>query len=217
LDTAERLFAEKGYAATSLRQIISEAGVNLAAIHYYFRTKEDLLDAVVVRRAAPVNEERLALLARCEQTAPRSGPDVEAILEAWLAPAFRMASECSQGGTPFARLMGRLHAEGDVLPRLIKSKFGPVLEVFLAALRRTLPEVPEQELACRMHFAVGAMAHTLRGVQELECFSGTTGGLPDWDALLHYLVNFLAAGFRGPAGSVADREPFRVEASRRHT
>jgi hypothetical protein len=36
LDTAERLFAEQGYAATSLRGIIAEAGVNLAAVHYHF-------------------------------------------------------------------------------------------------------------------------------------------------------------------------------------
>ena len=64
LDTAERLIGEQGYAATSLRQIIAEAGVNLAAVHYHFGSKEDLLDAVVVRKAGPVNEARLARLDR---------------------------------------------------------------------------------------------------------------------------------------------------------
>src|ERR1039458_4178641 len=38
LDTAERLFSEQGYAATSLRSIIARAGVNLAAVHYHFRS-----------------------------------------------------------------------------------------------------------------------------------------------------------------------------------
>ena len=42
LDTAERLFATQGYAATSLRGIIAEAGVNLAAVHYHFHSKEAL-------------------------------------------------------------------------------------------------------------------------------------------------------------------------------
>jgi len=37
LDTAERLIGEQGYSGTSLRQIISEAGVNLAAVHYTMR------------------------------------------------------------------------------------------------------------------------------------------------------------------------------------
>ena len=48
--------------STSLRQVITEAGVNLAAVHYHFGSKEDLLDEVVERRAGPVNKARLALL-----------------------------------------------------------------------------------------------------------------------------------------------------------
>ena len=51
LDTAERLIGEQGYAATSLRQIIAQAGVNLAAVHYHFGSKEDLLDAVVAAQS----------------------------------------------------------------------------------------------------------------------------------------------------------------------
>ena len=69
LDTAERLIGEQGYAATSLRQIITEAGVNLAAVHYHFGSKEELLDAVVMRKAGPVNEARLAALDLVEQEA----------------------------------------------------------------------------------------------------------------------------------------------------
>jgi AcrR family transcriptional regulator len=69
LDTAERLFGDQGYAATSLRHIIAEAGVNLAAIHYHYGSKEELLDEVVMRKAGPVNEARLALLDRYEAEA----------------------------------------------------------------------------------------------------------------------------------------------------
>jgi len=60
LDTAERLIGEQGYSATSLRHIIAQARVNLAAVHYHFGSKEDLLDAVVARKATPVNDARLA-------------------------------------------------------------------------------------------------------------------------------------------------------------
>src|ERR1022692_2401549 len=67
LDTAERLFAKQGYAATSLRGIIAEAGVNLAAVHYHFHSKEALLEAVILRRSVPANRERLALLDRFEK------------------------------------------------------------------------------------------------------------------------------------------------------
>ena len=69
LETAERLFAEKGYGAVSLRSIIAAAEVNLAAVHYHFHSKEALLDAVLQRRIEPVNRERLALLEEYERAA----------------------------------------------------------------------------------------------------------------------------------------------------
>ena len=60
LETAERLFASEGLSRTSLRAITCEAGVNVAAVHYHFGSKDALLAEVVRRRVAPMNEERLA-------------------------------------------------------------------------------------------------------------------------------------------------------------
>src|ERR1700742_4448305 len=88
LDTAERLFGEQGYSATSLRQIISEAGVNLAAIHYHFGSKEELLDELISRKAAPVNEERLELLNGLEAGAVSHPIPLDQLLEAFLGPPF---------------------------------------------------------------------------------------------------------------------------------
>src|SRR6185436_20306302 len=88
LGTAEKLFSEQGYDATSLRHIIAEAGVNLASIHYHFGSKEELLDEIVARKAGPVNTERLAMLDRTEAEAPGS-PSVERVLEAFLLPMAR--------------------------------------------------------------------------------------------------------------------------------
>src|SRR2546427_5381031 len=93
LDTAEGLFGERGYAATSLRQIISEAGVNLAAIHYHFGSKEELLDEVVLRKAAPVNAARLAMLDHAEREAGGAPLRVEAVLEALLVPMAKAANQ----------------------------------------------------------------------------------------------------------------------------
>lgn len=46
LDTAEVLFAERGFAETSLRNITSKARVNLAAVNYHFGSKKALIQAV---------------------------------------------------------------------------------------------------------------------------------------------------------------------------
>lgn len=52
LDHAERLFAEKGFAAVSVREITSAADCNLAAVNYHFGNKQNLYVAVFRERWA---------------------------------------------------------------------------------------------------------------------------------------------------------------------
>ncbi|WP_134345710.1 TetR/AcrR family transcriptional regulator [Flavobacterium psychrophilum] len=47
---AEKLFAEKGFDGTSIRDIAKTAGINIAMISYYFGSKEKLLESVVIFR-----------------------------------------------------------------------------------------------------------------------------------------------------------------------
>lgn len=196
LDTAERLFSEQGYAATSLRNIIAEAGVNLAAVHYHFHSKEALLEALILRRSVPANLERLALLGQFEKEAGTSPPSLEKVIEAFVAPTLHMSRDPQSGGMVFMKLLGRLHAEGDVLPRILTSQFGDVFQRFGAALRAALPDLPREELFWRLNLAVGALAQTLRGgPKDL----GTVSDLSfDSETALERLVAFLSAGFRAP-------------------
>lgn len=50
LDAVVRLFAEQGVAGTTVAQIAAPAGVTSAMVHYYFKTKDQLLDAVVAEK-----------------------------------------------------------------------------------------------------------------------------------------------------------------------
>ncbi len=196
LDSAERLFADGGYAGTSLRRIMAEAGVNVAAIHYYFRSKESLLEAVLMRRVEPANEERLVALDRYEEHAPPGKLRVESILEAFLYPTFRMAADPHQGGYTFVRLLGRLQAESDILPQIVVARFGPVLLRFAGALARALPELPQSELFWRARLAMGATSQILRDAPRMK--SAMTGEAPDWTSMRERLIPFLSAGFRAP-------------------
>src|ERR1051325_8289765 len=147
LDTSERLFAQKGFAATSMRQIISEAGVNLAAVHYHFGSKEELLDELVERKAGPVNAERLALLDAAKKAGNGRPLKVDEILDALLRPMATAASQNDQ----FVKLMGRLFAEG-LMPHVARKHFHEVMKQFMAALREGLPDWPEQEFLWRGNF-----------------------------------------------------------------
>ena len=59
LDAAEGLFAEKGYAATSVREITERAGCNIAAVNYHFGGKDKLYRAVFERLFAGLRQQRL--------------------------------------------------------------------------------------------------------------------------------------------------------------
>lgn len=50
LETAERLFLEKGFALTSTTEIAKKAGCNQALVHYYFRTKENLFQQIFMQK-----------------------------------------------------------------------------------------------------------------------------------------------------------------------
>lgn len=56
LDAAEALFANNGYAATSIRRIADAVGVNTALIHYYFDNKKVLLQKVMERSLEPMSQ-----------------------------------------------------------------------------------------------------------------------------------------------------------------
>lgn len=187
LDTAERLIAENGYAGTSLRQIISEAGVNLAAIHYHFGSKEELLDELIERRAAPVNAERIERFTRLE-SGPSGAPAVESLLEAFLLPMAATADLHPQ----FVRLMGRVMTEG-MMQRIVQKHFHIVTGRFFSGLRRALPELSERELQWRIHFMIGAMAHTMCGHPDITGVAEAGGGFQE---RIERLIVFLAGGFR---------------------
>ena len=61
LNTAERLFATQGFAATAIRQIAEDVGVNPAMVHYYYGSKMQLLQAVMSRVLEPLANSMSAL------------------------------------------------------------------------------------------------------------------------------------------------------------
>ena len=62
LDAAQALFAQKGYNATSVQEIIDTVGIAKGTFYHYFRSKLELLDAVVERLGAQGLQELEALV-----------------------------------------------------------------------------------------------------------------------------------------------------------
>jgi AcrR family transcriptional regulator len=194
LDVAEELFAEQGLDRVSIRDITSLAGVNLAAIHYHFGSKEDLIAAVFERRIVPVNEARLAALQVVEEAAGKRSPTLEDILEAFIRPALQSSLDPSKGGTAFAKLFGRCLSEpSPEVEALLKKQFEPMAERMQAMLKRALPHLPRSEIFWRLKFTYGALHHWLLTREKFR---------PDWvqavslETQIQKLISFAAAGFR---------------------
>ena len=184
LDAAEKLFAEKGFHATSLRDITTEADVNLAAVNYHFQSKDSLIDAAIARRIEPANRRRLEMLA---EAGPN--PTVEQLVEAFVAPVVQQQQ--------ISPMMGRGFASPDVfLWRIFKKHLSQVAARFGEAFEKALPELTPPERMWRLLFMAGAMAHTLSWSHVIGEMTEGVCDSSDRKEVTARLVRFVAAGFR---------------------
>lgn len=203
LDTAERLFTEHGFEGTSMRQITSAAGVNLAAANYHFGSKEALLQAVFKRRLEWLNGERLRVLDEMEAQAGGQPLKPSQIVDAFFGTVLRMGAQPEQGGRIFLRLLGRtLNNPSDTIHALFSTEYSDALNRFKLALFRALPDVPKAEIVWRLHFMLGATAYAIAGTDALDLVTdwGVAAGEGEHDPelLLPRLMSFLLGGLRAP-------------------
>lgn len=199
LNAAEHLFGERGVRATSLRSVIAEAGVNLAAVHYHFGSKEALLKAVVKRKIDPINHERLAMLEECER---RGVPSPEKLVEAFFGPMIDAWAD-PERGEAFVKLVARLMGEpDDFFGKVAPGQFQEVRRRFQSAFQKALPELPPEEIMWRLMFALGAVTHVLRVGEHMPALTEGLCGKPEPEKLLERLVQFIVAGLKAPAGGI---------------
>jgi AcrR family transcriptional regulator len=140
LDAAERMFSEYGYEGTSLRTISDAADQHVGLMTYYFKTKEQLFDRVVHRRAAEMHRQRLAALKEVGFEARTPLQLIRAIIWAYCGPMIRARLGDSSQWQAHVRIMASLMNQKRWVP-LIRKHYDPCVAVFLEHYRRALPEV----------------------------------------------------------------------------
>ncbi|MBN2508390.1 MAG: CerR family C-terminal domain-containing protein [Verrucomicrobia bacterium] len=195
LDAAERLFAERGVDAVSIRDITGAAGANLGAINYHFGTKDNLITAVFDRRIGQVSQDRLRALDAVEKAAAGRPPTLEALLEAMVRPEVERTMDAQRGGVAFGKLMARCLVEPNPAVETVMRRRGePVVRRFDGALMRVMPQLTAEDVFWRMHLLMGALHQSL-----LMLGRRLPGGRTlrmDPETYVRRFVAFAAAGFR---------------------
>ena len=199
LDAAERLFVENGFDGTSMRMITGAANANLAAVNYHFGGKDALVQEVFRRRLAALNARRLDELDRLEAEAAGAPLKPSRIVEAFFGTALELAADTEHGGRTFMRLLARTYTEPNAFVRqFLAEEYAEVMDRFLGALFRALPEVPRAEILWRFHFMIGAMAFAIAGLGGLSELMEVGPQDEDPARLLPRLMSFLLGGLRAP-------------------
>jgi AcrR family transcriptional regulator len=199
--TAERLFAQHGYHAVTIRQIAHDAGVPLALVGYYFGQKHELF-AAIFAHWNPTIEERLAGLRAAMASGGRDL--LRRIVQAFVQPVLRLRA--STGGEYYALLLAReLAYSSPEADAVLSSYFDPMAHAFIDALQVALPKASRAQVAWGYQFALGALLHHLSDNRVERLSLGQAR--PHAPEAAPLLVGFIVAGLRALAALPAPATP----------
>ncbi len=190
LDAAEDLFAQKGYAAASVRDIVAAAECNLAAVNYHFGSKKNLYREVFRRRLGAMRDQRLAAVREAEH----GERDLETTLRSFAAAFLEPLHEDAGGRRPL-RLMLREVAD-PLLPRgfLYRELIQPVNRALAVAVGRAAPELSERDVRLCVQSFLGQLLNAMHA-RRLAVSDPEDYDDPLTDAeLVDHVVRFTVAG-----------------------
>jgi AcrR family transcriptional regulator len=196
LDAAEALFAERGYDGVTLRQIASEAGVDVALASYHFGKKLDLFNAVFERRAEALNRSRLEALRRVQRESAPAFPTVEQIIEAFLRPLELTQENADPGWRHYLALIAYVNNSTYWGKQMMSKLFDDLVQEFIAALRGALPGASDENLYWCYHNLSGALTLTFAQTERIDTLSKGKCLSSDFQAAYDHMIPFVAAGFR---------------------
>ncbi|NVK22351.1 MAG: TetR/AcrR family transcriptional regulator [Kangiellaceae bacterium] len=197
LDAAEQLFAERGFAETSLRTITTRAKVNLASVNYHFGSKKSLIQAVFDRFLQDFTGELSVELLTLEQMKAEQ-IDAEKLLYALINPLLAMDKKRKNAISIFMRLLGRAYAETQGhLRRYVTEKYGHVLVRFTHLFQKGYPELTNDQIFWRLHYMLGSLIFTLAGSDALRQISEADFNRSLLvEDVIKEMIPFLAAGMK---------------------
>lgn len=195
LDAAEELFATRSFEGVSVRQIMSKAGADVSLAYYHFKSKRDLFDQVMLRRAEILNDIRLKALIDVEKRRGDEAPTVEEIISAFTTPLLDLLDKNHDEWSHYFQLIAQINNSPEWGGELMTRYFDPLVRRFVDALRKALPDCDEVDLMWSYHILSGALTLTFVETGRIDNLSGGTVKSSDIAQIRDRMPKFLAAGF----------------------
>ncbi len=200
LDAAESLFADKGFNGTSLREITSQAEVNLAAVNYHFGSKKELIKAVMSRYMNELSPRlETALIQICES----ESPSLIEVFSAFIDPLLSLNEFKNNGTSNFLQLLGRGYTDSQGFLRwFLTTQYPGVIDNFVIAVHKAYPELSAEEMFWRLHFTMGTVVFTMSSSEALIDIAKS-----DFERelqisdVIHNVIPYVAAGVGAPMPS----------------
>ena len=197
LANAERMFADRGYAGTTLREIADGSRVTQALINYYFGSKFALFEEVYLRRAVEVARERLVNLQTLEEMEAATGeaPAVEDIVRAFLEPT--LALRATPEGRNFLRLQSRLHTEPPQLSYKLRTEaYDRSTRGYVQLLRKVRPKLSALDAYWRITMMIGTYLYAFSDTHRMEELAGSDYDATNSAEVLEQVTRFLTGGLQ---------------------
>ena len=187
-----------------MRQITGAAGVNLASVNYHFGSKESLVQAVLKRRLAVLNSERMRLLDELEAQAEGKPLKPSQIVDAFFGTLLRLAADPEQAGSTFLPLLERTMTDPtDFIRALFAEEYADVLDRYRNAVRGAAGRAARRNHVA-LSFMLGATSYAIIGTDLLRSVTGWVIDEAEQpnnpELLLPRLMSFLLGACRRRSG-----------------
>ena len=198
LDAAEQLFAENGFDGTSVRDIASAAGCNIAAVNYYFGSKDRLYTEVWRRQLVQMRDARLQAI---EQVLSESNgkPSLEDLLKSF-ANAFIGPFVDESRSRWLMKLMAREMVDQHVNVNVFAEEvIKPTINAMSGALLKACPSLDESKIPMLIVLLAGQLIHVVHVKAMFD--QAEMPEMPAFDLTdaVENIVKFSSAGIRAYA------------------
>jgi AcrR family transcriptional regulator len=209
LESAERLCGARGLEAVSIRDIAKEAGVSIAVIYHHFKSKGNLLRAIIQYRMQEIHNVREPMLQELDK---QSRPAVHDILYAVLQPLTQWRTAKRQQSLQFFALA--LVSQIPEVKEIIDGGV-PRLRRVVDLLQRTLRHLDREEICWRLHFTIGIEQQNHWDIARLGILSKNKCRGDDVEEGLTRAIEFAAAALAAPPVDLSKHRVAGGKVSRR--